>query len=128
VGGPVRHAQYRQELADAVQAATGIPVTVDGPDDSTLPSIGVRWTLSQLSRGQAGGWNHAYEVEIRVGERNVDLDRLVATVSTAVAGWQPNTSNATASPPVVRPVQVIDGDISYPAVLASTTVTEPATD
>lgn len=125
----MRHAQYRQELADAVAVATGQPSRLERSDQSsTPPAIAVQWTGSQLSRSIVGGWVHSYDVEIRIGEQGPALDTLVAVVATAVAGFDPNTSNATASPPVVRPVQVLDAEISYPAVLVSTTVTEPSTD
>jgi hypothetical protein len=128
VGGPVRHAQYRQELADQVHNYAGPVVALERSDASpTLPALTVRWTGSRLSRTAIGGWTHSYDVEIRVGERGVELDGLVAAVSNAVADWQPFTSRATASPPDVKPVQVFDGDINYPAVLVSTVVTEPST-
>ena len=125
----MRHAQYRQELADAVHAATGLPVAAERSDPATtLPALAVQWTGSRLSRtATAGGWLHSYDVEIRVGAHGVELDGLVATVGEAVAAWKPNTSQAAPSPPDIKPVQVIDGDISYPAVLVSTVVTEPST-
>jgi hypothetical protein len=124
----VRHAQYRQELADTVQAATTRPVALERSEHSAaLPALAVRWTGSQLSRREPGGWTHSYEVEIRVGERGVELDELVKLVADAVAAFQPNTSNVTAGPPAARPVQVFDGEIQYPAVLVDTVVTEPST-
>lgn len=124
----MRHAQYRQELADTVHAATSLPVALERSDPSaTLPALAVQWTESTLSR-TAGAWIHDYDVEIRVGERGVELDALVALVALAVAGFEPNTSHATATAPAVRPVTVLDGEIQYPAVLVSTVVTEPSTD
>lgn len=124
----MRHAQYRQELADTVHAATGLPVALERTDPkATLPAIAVQWTGSRLSRGAIGGWTHSYDVEIRVGERNLELDTLIQQVADAVSGFKPNTSNAGASPPDVKPVQVFDGEIQYPAVLVSTVVTEPTT-
>jgi hypothetical protein len=125
----VRHAQYRQELADWINTASGLPVQLERPEVAgTLPALAVTWTGSQLSRGQVGGWLHSYDVELRAAERGPVTDSLVAVIADAVADWSPNTSHATAGPPTLRPVQVIDGEISYPAVLVSTVVTEPATD
>lgn len=123
----MRHAQYRQELADQIGAATGLTVALERSDPSAvLPAVAVQWSGSNLTR--SSGWVHNYDVEIRIGERGPALDTLVQLTATAVAAFAPNTSHATASPPTLRPVQVFDGDIQYPAVLVSTTVTEPSTD
>lgn len=122
----MRHAQYRQELADTVHAATGKPVALERSEKSTtLPALAVQWTGTKLDR--SAGWKHSYDVEIRVGERRLEHDQIVQQVACAVAAFQPNTSSASASPPDVRPVQVFDGEIQYPAVLVSTVVTEPST-
>ena len=125
----MRHAQYRRELADTVRAATKVATNIERPDVApALPALAVTWTGSEMSRGAAGGWVHSFDVEIRVGETGPALDELVAIVADTVAAWQPNTSHASAGPPTVNPVRVIDGEISYPAVLVSTAVTEPSTD
>lgn len=120
----MRHAQYRLELADAVHTVAGRPVALERADPAdALPAITVQWSGTTLSRRD--GWAHDYDIEIKIGERGPDLDVLVAAIAETVAAWKPNTSAVSASAPTVRPVLVIDGDVNYPAVLVSTTVTEP---
>lgn len=126
MGNPVRHAQYRQELADTLQAATVRPVAVERRDPSaTKPAITVFWTGSTVTR--AVGWTHGFAAEIVAAEPGPYLDDLVATVAETVRVWQPNTSRVTASAPTVTVGETVDADVSYPTVIVSTTVTEPAT-
>jgi hypothetical protein len=125
VGDPVRHAQYRQELADLLGGLAGTVAQERADASATKPTLTVQWTGS--TRDRDDGWHHAYDVEIAVGPLGRDLDELVAAVATRVADWKPNTSRARAAAPSVNPVTVLDGDINYPAVIVHTTVTEPAT-
>jgi hypothetical protein len=118
----VRHAQYRRELADAL--AVFHPFEERADPSATKPTVTVQWVGTAKSRD--AGWVHSYDVEIAVGEHGPTLDELVASVAEIVDTWQPNTSRARPSPPSLRPVTVLDGDINYPAIVVSTSVTEPA--
>jgi hypothetical protein len=124
VGDPVRHAQYRLELADAVHAATAGPVAIETPT-GTRPTITVTWTGSTLNRQV--GWSHGYDVELRYDEPGREIDTLVERVATAVADWRPNTSAARAGAPQIRPAAELEQDVTYPIVVVAVTVTEPST-
>lgn len=122
----MRHAQYRRELADAVQAVTVRPVAEERRAASaTFPALTVTWVSSTLER--ATGWSHTYTVEIAAAEHGPELDTLVALIAVACADWRSNTSAARPSPPRVAIYDVVDGDVTYPAVTVTTTVTEPST-
>jgi hypothetical protein len=121
----VRHAQYLDELADAIRPYRGpLPLFVRRRDaQASVPSILVGWTGSRLDR--SSGWRHTYRVEILAGAIDVAFDKIVAEISDAVADWKPNTSAARPEPPSATWSTSITGEATYPTVVIDTAVLEP---